>query len=158
MALFVLWAGVLGALFRPELRGMDTVGHYAWLRSAVIQGSLDVSDELGRSGYLSERGPSPTGYRLNEWPVGVPLLWSPFFLAAHVLVWIANGFGIPVPADGYSAPYLVLTAVGLALYALLGLEPLRQMVIDAAFWATVTAWLPSPPVFYVSAHPFMATP
>ncbi|WP_376791407.1 hypothetical protein [Thermoflexus sp.] len=161
MALLAAWAGVLLLLFRPQLHGMDTVAYYAWLRSAVIQGSLDVSDEFARFGYLSERGRSPTGYRINEWPVGTALLWSPFFLAAHLLVRIANGLGIPIPADGYSAPYLALTALGSALYALLGLELLRRMagrVVPpaAACWGTITAGLASPLVFYMSAHPLMA--
>ncbi len=161
MALLALWAAVLFLLFRPQLHGMDTVAYYAWLRSAVIQGNLDASDEFERYGYRTERGVSPTGHRINEWPVGPALLWAPFFLAAHLLVRAANGLGIPVAADGYSAPYLTLTAMGSAVYALIGLELLRRMagrVVSpaAAFWGTMAAWLASPLVFYMSAHPFMA--
>ncbi|MCS6963419.1 hypothetical protein [Thermoflexus sp.] len=161
VALLTLWIGVLLLLFRPHLHGMDTVAYFSWLRSAIIQGSLDVSDEFERFGYLSERERSPTGYRINEWPIGPALLWSPFFLAAHSLVHVAHAVGIPIPADGYSLPYRVFPALGSALYVLIGLELLRRMASRVAssavaFWATITAWLASPLIFYMSAHPFMA--
>jgi len=156
-----VWVAVLLLLFRPQLHGMDTVAYYAWLRAAVIRGSLDVSEEFIRFGYGGERGLSPTGYRINEWSVGPALLWSPFFLIAHGLVRLGNALGIPWEADGYSAPYQTLTALGSALYALIGLELLRRLALRiaspaAALWGVLTAWLASPLVFYMSAHPFMS--
>ncbi|WP_448595310.1 hypothetical protein [Thermoflexus hugenholtzii] len=156
-----VWIAVLLLLFRPQLHGMDTVAYYAWLRAAVIRGSLDVSEEFLRFGYGGERGLSPTGYRINEWSVGPALLWSPFFLMAHGLVRLGNALGIPWEADGYSAPYQTLTALGSALYALIGLELLRRLSLRiaspaAALWGVLTAWLASPLVFYMSAHPFMS--
>jgi hypothetical protein len=156
-----VWVAVLLLLFRPQLHGMDTVAYYAWLRAAVIRGSLDVSEEFIRFGYGGERGLSPTGYRINEWSVGPALLWSPFFLMAHGLVHLGNALGIPWEADGYSAPYQTLTALGSALYALIGLELLRRLALRiaspaAALWGVLTAWLASPLVFYMSAHPFMS--
>jgi hypothetical protein len=156
-----VWVAVLLLLFRPQLHGMDTVAYYAWLRAAVIRGSLDVSEEFIRFGYGGERGLSPTGYRINEWSVGPALLWSPFFLMAHGLVRLGKALGIPWEADGYSAPYQTLTALGSALYALIGLELLRRLALRiaspaAALWGVLTAWLASPLVFYMSAHPFMS--
>jgi hypothetical protein len=93
--------------------------------------------------------------------VGPALLWSPFFLAAHGIVRLGNALGIPWEADGYSAPYRVLTALGSALYAFIGLELLRRLALRIAspaiaLWGVLTAWLASPLVFYMSAHPFMA--
>ncbi|WP_376788468.1 hypothetical protein [Thermoflexus sp.] len=156
-----VWFGILMLLFRPQLHGMDTVAYYAWLRAATIRHSLDVSEEFARFGYGEERKQSPTGYRINEWPVGPALLWSPFFVTAHLLVRLGNTLGMPGEDDGYSAPYLILTAMGSALYALIGLEWLRQMARRIASPACamagiLTAWLASPLVFYMSAHPFMA--
>ena len=89
--LVTVWIGILLALFRPEIRGMDPVAYYAWLRAAVIQGDLDASATFAHYGVLPARGISPTGYRLNEWPVGPAVLWSPFFLAAHGLANRARG-------------------------------------------------------------------
>ena len=93
--------------------------------------------------------------------MGPALLWSPFFLAAHGIVRLGNALGIPWEADGYSAPYRVLTALGSALYAFIGLELLRRLALRIAspaiaLWGVLTAWLASPLVFYMSAHPFMA--
>lgn len=155
-ALFFTWVGLMLALFRPELHGFDPVAYYAWLRSAVLQGSLDATETFARYGYLEERGLSPTGYRLNEWPVGPAILWLPFFLVGHLAALAAGA-----PADGFSAPYLVLTALGSSLYGLAGLFLVRRLAGElagglAGFWAVVGIWLASPLAFYGSAHPFMA--
>jgi len=155
------WLGILLLLFRPQLHGMDTVAYYAWLRAAAIRHSLDVSEEFAHFGYASERGISPTGHRINEWPIGPALLWSPFFFTAHLIIHLGKALGIPGEADGYSTPYFILTALGSALYTLIGLELLRQMARRiaspaCAIGGILTAWLASPLVFYMSAHPFMA--
>ncbi len=159
--LLILWAAVMLVLFRPQLHGFDTVAYYAWLRSAVIRGTLDVTETFAHYGYLGERGLSPTGYRLNEWPVGPAVLWLPFFLAGHLTALAANLVGLAVPAGGFSPPYLVLTALGSSVYGLAGLFLLRRLMLmvgdpNPAFWAVLGIWLASPLVFYMSAHPFMA--
>ncbi len=159
--LFLTWVLVLVALFRPELHGFDTVGYYSWLRAFVIQGNPDVTDTFARYGFLGERGLSPTGYRLNEWPVGPALFWLPFFLLGHLLALAGRAAGLPVAADGYSPPYLVLTGLGSAVYAFAGLVLVRRLARTfagpaASFWAAVTTWLGTPLVFYASAHPFMS--
>ncbi|MBO9362771.1 MAG: hypothetical protein J7452_11280 [Thermoflexus sp.] len=61
-----IWGVVMLCLFRPQLHGMDTVAYYAWLRSAVLQRSLDTGDELARFGFGELRAVSPTGHRINE--------------------------------------------------------------------------------------------
>lgn len=159
--LLIFWATVMLVLFRPELHGFDTVAYYSWLRSAVIRGTLDVTETFAHYGYLGERGFAPTGYRLNEWPVGPAILWLPFFLAGHLMALVANVLGLAIPADGFSPPYLALTALGSSLYGLGGLILLRRLMLtvagpDSAFWAVLGIWLASPLVFYMSAHPFMA--
>lgn len=159
--LVTVWIGILLALFRPEIRGMDPVAYYAWLRAAVIQGDLDASATFAHYGVLPARGISPTGYRLNEWPVGPAVLWSPFFLAAHGLAHLARGLGAPVALDGFSAPYRVLTGLGSAVYAGIGLWlafRLAEAVAPPplALWAALSVGLASPLIFYMSAHPFMA--
>jgi hypothetical protein len=160
-ALIVLWVTLLVGLFRPELHGFDTVAYYSWVRALVIQGNLDPTETFARYGYLEAREVSPTGYRVNEWPVGVALLWLPFFLAAHVVALAARAAGIPVAADGFSPPYLVLTGLGSAVYGLAGMLLVRRLALSvagpvAAFWAALGSWLGSPLVFYMSAHPFMS--
>jgi hypothetical protein len=164
-AVVLVWLVMQGALFRPRLYGRDPVAYYAWLRSAVIDGDLEVSDEFTRLGFMGERERAPTGYTYNEWSVGPALLWAPFFLLAHLGVHVLSLLGGSVPADGYAAPYLWASGLGSALYALIGLLLILRLcrqVADAggsdvtALWATLAVFLATPLVFYAMAHPFMS--
>lgn len=160
LTLLAAWLAVLALLFRPAIHGFDPVGYYAWVRSVFIRGTLDVSETFAHYG-LSGRALSPTGYLMNEWPVGSAVLWSPFFALGHLAALLGGALGLPWPADGYSLPYLAACGLGTALYALAGLQLLfglcRRIAPPAAALAAVlTAWLAAPLVFYMSAHPFMA--
>ena len=157
-----VWLVTLLLLFRPNIHGFDPVSYYSWLRSTVIQGSLEVADEFEHYGVFEPTRISPvTGHYLNEWAVGSALLWSPFFTLGHVAATAGQALGFDVAADGYSPPYIVCTAFGSALYALLGLLILYSLCRAfarrfEAELAVFTAWLASPLVFYMSAHPFMS--
>jgi len=83
LILIIIFLVAFLVLFKPWIHGFDTVAYYSWLRSAVIDGNLQMSDEFTHYGYGAERGTAPTGYTYNEWAVGSAVLWSPFFLAAH---------------------------------------------------------------------------
>ncbi len=161
LILLLFWGLILALIFRPQLHGMDTVAYYAWLHSVVMRGSLDVSPVFAHYGYIQERGLSPTGYRINEWPVGPALLWSPFFVGAHLVVLLGRSLGWSVSADGYSTPYLIMTAMGSAIYGLMGLWLILRLVRIVAppivaLWTALCVGFASPLVFYMSAHPFMA--
>ena len=157
-----MWLITLILLFRPGIHGFDPVSYYSWLRTVVIQGDLEVSDEFEHYGVFEATRISPvTGHYLNEWAVGSAVLWSPFFLAGHGIATIGQALGFDVAADGYSWPYIWLTALGSAVYALLGLLILYPLCRQfarryEAQLAVLTAWLASPLVFYMSAHPFMS--
>lgn len=160
-ALLVVWLAVMLLLFRPEIHGIDTVAYYSWLRSTVVQGSLEVGDEFIHYGYAGHRGPSVTGYTLDEWPVGSAILWLPFFLAAHIFSLAGQALGFPLQADGYDWPYTLAVALGSALYALTALHWLYWLAREfsrryEATLALIAAWLASPLVFYMSGHPFMS--
>ena len=116
-------------LFKPWIHGFDTVAYYSWLRTVVIDRNLDVGDEFSYFGYGLERGRAPTGYTYNEWAVGSAVLWSPFFILAHVLVTLANRLGVPVAADGYGSPYVWAVSLGSATYAFIGLVLTYRFVL-----------------------------
>ena len=157
-----VWLITLLFLFRPSIHGFDPVSYYSWLRSTVIQGDLEVADEFEHYGVFEKtRISSMTGHYLNEWAVGSALLWSPFFALGHVVAVAGEALGFDVTADGYSSPYIVCTAFGSAVYALLGLLMLYSLCQEfarrfEAQLAVLTAWLASPLIFYMSAHPFMS--
>lgn len=155
------WLLGLPLLFKPWIHGFDTVAYYSWLRSAVIDGNLNVGDEFTHYGYGAERGLTVTGYTYNEWAVGSAVLWSPFFLAAHGGMLVAQALGAPVVPDGYAAPYIWAISLGSALYAGLGLLLTYRLCAGLfspriGLLATVTLWLASPLVFYMYSHPAMS--
>ena len=159
--LVLIWLGVLLLLFRPVVHGYDPVGYLSWVRSAVIQGNLNVTDEFEHYGISHVRPTASTGYKASPWGVGAPLLWVPFYLLAHGLVRFAGFLGGTAPADGYSWPYPLACALGSAVYALVGLILLKRLIEErlgeeGARLAVLTVWLASPLVFYMSANPLMS--
>ena len=148
----------------PWIRG-DAVGYYAYLRSAVIDGDLDFRNEYQRgnetfkmahSGYLSD-----SSKLTNPFGVGLAILVAPFFLVAHLIVFIMNGMGSSIPPDGYSTPYLYVTAFGSALYGFIGLllsyDICKKYFSETiAFVSTLSIWFASSIMVYMYLHPFMS--
>jgi len=159
--LILTWLVVLLVLFRPVVHGYDPVGYFSWVRSAVIQGSLDVTDEFDHYAIGKVRPTSPVGYKANPWGVGTPLLWTPLYLVAHMLVGLARIFGATAEPDGYSWPYPAACALSSAIYALAGLMLLKIIIEERlgkspARPAVFAIWLASPLVFYMSANSLMS--
>lgn len=159
-------------LFRPLIHGVDPVGYYAWLRSIVIDGDLNVANEFAHFandeprtiefGRRVDRSIiTPAGYQHNQWAPGSALLWLPFFLIAHSAVLLARLFGAAIAADGYSWPYQAGTAFGSTLYALAAVLLTYRVARGyfapfAATLAVFVAWFASSLVFYGFSHPLMS--
>jgi hypothetical protein len=160
----------------PRVALSDEVQYYAYLRSLYFDGDLDFRNEYT---FFAERGlsfgdravfdallredannPNPTtGLLRNVAPVGSAIMWSPGFVAADIVVLVANAAGAEIPRDGYARPYIVAVCMLAALYSLLGLlltyRLARRFSGDfAATLATLTVFLASPLVFYT----FIAMP
>lgn len=151
-------------LVNPYVRG-DGNGYYAYVRSAVIDGDLQFDNEYRRADPVfrinldCELSPTVTGHRPNQWGVGSSLLWTPFFLTAHMVVKGVNAVGLTIPADGYSRPYLWLCAIGTALYALFGLLLAFDIACRfasplAAVASTLSIWFASSLPAYMYFLPF----
>lgn len=118
---------VAAGFFRHNARvgahvaGIDSVHYYAYLRSAIMDGDLDLRNEMARfyGGQFPFKGKD--GSPGNIFPVGPAILWSPFFLAGHVFTLVSRAFGGGLPADGYSFWYQASVYVGNSLYGLAGL-------------------------------------
>ena len=156
-------------LINPWVRG-DGVGYYAYLRAPIIEHSLNFENDY-RSANASFRGPrldengnlkpevrTPTGHLENHFTVGPDILWSPFFLTAHVGVLLARAFGSTVAADGFSTPYRLSMAFATALYGFLSLLlafRLASQYVNEwfAFLATVAIWWASSLPVYMYFNP-----
>ena len=151
----------------------DGVGDYAWVRSVILDTSLDCTDEFeyyvatfqdkyGWEGTTDDLYPvkTSTGYQANKYPIGTALLWSPFFIMGHIFTYFVNLFGADLPLDGYSKYYVLFVCFGSALYAFLGL--LFSYLTAAYFFnrsvallATVSIWFASSLPVYMYLYPAM---
>lgn len=153
-----VWLIGLILLFKPWVHGVDPVGYYSWLRTAVIDGNLDTTNEYY---YYGEEQyhiifPGPSGYNKDPYAIGSALLWSPFFITAHIISIIFHQ-----PTDGYAPLYVIGTSLGTAAYALAGLwlaYRLTRELFDrrAAKWAVVGIWWSTPLLFYMYSDPTMS--
>jgi hypothetical protein len=156
-------------LANPWVRG-DGVGYYAYFRSLLIDGDLHFENEFlaGNSTFvlpkLDERGRlrgdlfTRTGYVDNHFTVGPAILWAPFLSAAHLAVQALNAAGVPVRADGYSAPYVWAMALATAFYGflclLLSFSVAKEYFAERwAFLATVAIWFASSLPVYMYFNP-----
>lgn len=90
--------------------GSDGRSYFVQVRSLVMDGDLDfANDEAAFGGYA------------RQYAFGAPVLWSPFFAAAHAWLLGTNALGGRFATDGYTYPYQ--RAIGLAtlFYGFLGL-------------------------------------
>jgi hypothetical protein len=162
-------------LVTPKLRGADEIEYFSYLRSLAFDRDVELGNEyqhfydadpVGLQGFkatfLDRREPA-TGAHINFAPVGSALMWSPFYLVAHLLVLAARGLGAGVAADGYSWPYVAAACLASALFGFLGLLLTRDALMrygpypDAtATIAVLACWLATPLVYYMTVAPGFA--
>ena len=153
----------------PIVHG-DGVGYYAYARAPLIQHNLRFEEDWRHAnlyfsqmrtlpnGQLSPSEYTETGYVSNLFTVGPAMLWTPFLLAAHFFVLLANAFGAHIAANGFSTPYVLAMALGTAIYGFLGLLIsyflARKYVEERwAFLATVAIWGASSLPVYMYFNP-----
>jgi hypothetical protein len=162
-------------LVTPKLRGADEIEYFSYLRSLAFDRDVELGNEyqhfydadpVGLHGFkttfLELREPA-TGAHINFAPVGSALLWSPFYLLAHLLVLAARALGAGVAADGYSWPYVAAACLASALYGFLGLLLTRDALLRYGPYPDATAscavgacWLATPLVYYMTVAPGFA--
>jgi hypothetical protein len=156
-------------LANPWVRG-DGVGYYAFARAILIQRNLDFTADyqhanqgfrearLEATGTPKESFRTATGHLDNHFTVGPAILWAPFLFCAHAGVLLARAVGSPLPADGFSPPYLYAMAFGTLLYGFLALllsyrVACRFVEQRWALWATIAIWWASSLPVYMYFNP-----
>ena len=156
-------------LSNPWVRG-DGVGYYAYVRALVIERNLNfekdwqhgnesfVMGRLDSNGHVLPHQYTATGHLGNLWSIGPAMLWAPFLVVTHLGVLAANRLGAHVPADGFSAPYLIAMAGATAIYGFLGLWisfRLARRYFDErwSFLATLGIWWGSSLPVYMYFNP-----
>ena len=155
-ALALAWGVAAGILI--EFRG-DSFSYFAYLRSASFDRDLDFRNDLrelhGENQPLPER-------RISVFSAGPAVLWSPFYMAAHVYVSIDSVLGRGLyETDGFSLPYRRATALGTVSVVVLGcwllfstLARIRGPAIAAL--AVAGGFLASPVLYYAFYVPAMS--
>jgi len=129
-----LWAPYWDTHNVQAILTWDVMGYYLYLPAKFIYhdlGRLAFSDAILReyapTGSFDQAFQVPgaaAGQLVMKYPIGLALLWTPFFWLGH---WAAGWWGYP--QDGFSAPYQIAIAFGGLLYALLGLGLLRRLLL-----------------------------
>ena len=144
----------------PFIQGADDSHYYLWLRSWVVDGDLDFTNDFAAIPFLEpdykERilnGPrTATGMVPNKFPVGWAVVSAPGFATAHLLSkalgWEDNGFG---------APYQLAVWLQQILMAGVGFLLLRSILRrwysnPVCVLAIMMVWLTSPMVYYQTAR------
>jgi hypothetical protein len=149
------------AFTRPEVRA-DAESYLVPLRSVVFDRNLDFTNDWQALGRAVPAPVPETGRPRTTHAVGAPVLWSPFYLAAHVYVRALQAAGDEAfPADGFSGPYRRAAALGTVAAAILGAGLLARMLArryprPVAAWAVVGAMATSTIVYYIFVVPAMA--
>jgi hypothetical protein len=145
----------------------DAIQYYAYLRSLVIDRDVDFSneyevlyssidDEDSQNVWLTRK--TATGRPVNMMSIGPALLSMPFFLGAYGSLLLLRPFGIAIPLNGFSLPFLMSAGIAGIVYATLGAYFCYRscrLLFDArpAFWGALVAWLATPAVYYSVVSP-----
>jgi Dolichyl-phosphate-mannose-protein mannosyltransferase len=150
-------------LVTPRIEESDAVEYFSYLPSLLLDFDLDFEDEYtdfyeedpeGRAGFKEtflDRS-TATGLKLNFGPIGTALLWSPFYLATHLIVG---------SEEGMSQPYRTAVTIASALYAAVGLFLCYRLARRfaspfASFAAVVALWWATPVAYYMYVAPGMS--
>lgn len=107
----------------------DVFGYYLYLPLSFIHHNLDLHDVAMLKGLVTKYQSSSTLYQAYEtqnghwvlrYPMGLAILYLPFFLAGHVVALCSS-----YTADGFSMPYQFAILTAGVFYSILGLYVLR---------------------------------
>jgi hypothetical protein len=165
LALIAVLLGVTGVMMITglwqtrlmELQGVDAAGHWAWLRSTLLDGDLEFGNDYQgiMEPHLWPAHSEPiaeTGHHANPFPIGCALGLLPLFLVTHLLL-LTTSLGAHFPADGFSLPYGVAAFWSMWLWAAVGLLLThawmrRHWPRGVAFSATLLVWFATGAIHY----------
>jgi len=160
IALFAFWLTIPLPRSDNQLVGSDGTYYYVYLPSFWLDHDFDFTDEYRY--FLPKADFSDSVLPPNKFTIGAPLLWTPFFILGHLIVWLLNFFrGVDLPMDGYGYIYQAFTLSGSILYGGLALwftyEFVKQSTKQsAALLATILTVFGGNLVYYMIAEPSMS--
>lgn len=124
----------IGYLFFPlNILCWDVFGYYLYLPLTFIYHDLGLKDhaiidtiiqKYNNTGSFYQAFESPTGDWVMRYPIGLSILYSPFFFIGHLTAKLLG-----YPADGFSVPYQYAIWAGSMLFAFTGIFTLRKVLL-----------------------------
>jgi hypothetical protein len=146
--------------------GSDGLGYYAHLRSALIDNDFNYANEFSEFNQFGHSVPDPhsrteTDHVPNKYFVGPALLWTPFFLVAHILTLCLKSIGFGIQADGYSVLYQFFIGFGSITYGLIGLFLIYKTLLlffsqKNALFSVILITLSTNVLYYLTVEPSMS--
>ncbi len=132
-----------------NLFSSDGIEYFATLRSLVIDRDLDLDDEFHHLDKIPNSGSTALVH-----PVGMAIVWLPFYLVAHGLVWLAHTVGLPIAPDGYNQVYQFAVCLGSMFYGYVGLLLVLRLCLEffrarIALSALVCLWFGWNVIYYL---------
>lgn len=93
--------------------------YFVQVRSLVMDGDLDFANENAAFGVRGTAG---------MYAFGAPLLWTPFFVVAHLTIGVWNLAGAGLPADGFANPYQRAIGLGTLAYGFIALVLIYRLL------------------------------
>ena len=138
--------------------------YYAYLPSVIIDGDLDLTNQITlhwgpdfRAELLADR--TENGSVRNKYPIGLALTLLPGFLIGHVIALLSNG---TIPANGYTWPYQLACLALIELLAWKTLATTDRLMTErlrisakATLVGLVILALGTPYAYYAAREPFM---
>lgn len=127
----LLWIGYIH--FPLNILCWDVFGYYLYLPLTFIYNDLGLLDrtiidtiiqKYHNTGSFYQAFESPSGDWVMRYPIGLSILYSPFFFIGHFVAKIGG-----YPADGFSAPYQYAIWAGSMLFAFIGIFVLRKALL-----------------------------
>ena len=143
----------------------DGFGYYVYLPSLLLDGDLDLDNQLGRVPYESQKSyfdrVPRSGLRANPFPVGCAFLWLPFFALSVLAAPVWQAVGADLSQEGFRFAYELPVYAGAFLYGVTGLWLVEKLTAQF-FSRTVVAQtliatlLCSPFAYYLWLEPNMS--
>lgn len=112
----------------------DVFGYYLYLPAKFIYNDLGIHNFLWVQDILTNYHPTMSFYQaypgpiedyIMKYPVGMAILYTPFFFIGHFFAHLFN-----FPADGFSLPYQFSISMGALCYTLVGLWFFRKILLS----------------------------
>jgi hypothetical protein len=105
----------------------DIVGYYTYLPATFIYHDISLKFTLKDPAYYYDKiliAPTPSGGYITKYPMGIAILYSPFFFICHFIAKLTGE-----QANGYTSSYQLALQLSCLFYLTIGLFFLRKTLL-----------------------------